>query len=144
MTSTADRPTCASCSRAVARAVPYTTPNPRVFICSSSTPPGGGVHGCAAPCRARRACAARCGEDHGSPHVRAPRSGCGEVGIVKRPYGSTHTTRPGPASPSNCRTVASTSAVSPGAPLPARHRTGRRCAGSRASGPEWPPDLTYH
>jgi phytoene dehydrogenase-like protein len=24
---------------------PYATPNPRVFICSSSTPPGGGVHG---------------------------------------------------------------------------------------------------
>src|SRR4029079_6917390 len=25
--------------------VPYRTPNPRYFICSSSTPPGGGVHG---------------------------------------------------------------------------------------------------
>jgi phytoene dehydrogenase-like protein len=24
---------------------PYTTPNPKLFICSSSTPPGGGVHG---------------------------------------------------------------------------------------------------
>ena len=24
---------------------PYTTPNPQLFICSSSTPPGGGVHG---------------------------------------------------------------------------------------------------
>jgi phytoene dehydrogenase-like protein len=24
---------------------PYSTPNPRVFLCSSSTPPGGGVHG---------------------------------------------------------------------------------------------------
>jgi phytoene dehydrogenase-like protein len=24
---------------------PYTTPNPRLFMCSSSTPPGGGVHG---------------------------------------------------------------------------------------------------
>jgi phytoene dehydrogenase-like protein len=31
-------------TRPVARAVPYTTPNPRLFICSSSTPPGGGVH----------------------------------------------------------------------------------------------------
>ena len=24
---------------------PYTTPLPKVFLCSSSTPPGGGVHG---------------------------------------------------------------------------------------------------
>ncbi len=27
------------------RVRPYTTPNPRVFICSAATPPGGGVHG---------------------------------------------------------------------------------------------------
>jgi phytoene dehydrogenase-like protein len=32
-------------ARPVARPVPYATPNPRFFICSSSTPPGGGVHG---------------------------------------------------------------------------------------------------
>jgi phytoene dehydrogenase-like protein len=32
-------------TRPVARLVPYTTPLPNVFICSSSTPPGGGVHG---------------------------------------------------------------------------------------------------
>ncbi len=32
-------------ARPVARAIPYATPNPRVFICSASTPPGGGVHG---------------------------------------------------------------------------------------------------
>jgi phytoene dehydrogenase-like protein len=25
--------------------VPYVTPNPRIWICSASTPPGGGVHG---------------------------------------------------------------------------------------------------
>jgi phytoene dehydrogenase-like protein len=31
--------------RPVARWNPYTTPNPRLFLCSSSTPPGGGVHG---------------------------------------------------------------------------------------------------
>ena len=32
-------------ARPVARLNPYATPNPRIFICSSSTPPGGGVHG---------------------------------------------------------------------------------------------------
>jgi phytoene dehydrogenase-like protein len=32
-------------TRPVARVNPYTTPNPRLFLCSSSTPPGGGVHG---------------------------------------------------------------------------------------------------
>lgn len=31
--------------RPTLRLNPYTTPNPRLFICSSSTPPGGGVHG---------------------------------------------------------------------------------------------------
>ena len=32
-------------TRPVARAVPYSTPLPYVFLCSSSTPPGGGAHG---------------------------------------------------------------------------------------------------
>jgi phytoene dehydrogenase-like protein len=32
-------------TRPVARLVPYSTPDPRVYICSSSTPPSGGVHG---------------------------------------------------------------------------------------------------
>jgi phytoene dehydrogenase-like protein len=32
-------------TRPVARLVPYSTPNPRIYLCSSSTPPGGGVHG---------------------------------------------------------------------------------------------------
>lgn len=31
--------------RPVTRWDPYATPNPRLFLCSSSTPPGGGVHG---------------------------------------------------------------------------------------------------
>ncbi|MCX2742438.1 NAD(P)/FAD-dependent oxidoreductase [Mangrovivirga sp. M17] len=32
-------------TRPVARLNPYTTPSSNIFICSSSTPPGGGVHG---------------------------------------------------------------------------------------------------
>ena len=32
-------------TRPAVRPVPYATPDPRIFICSSSTPPGGGVHG---------------------------------------------------------------------------------------------------
>ncbi len=32
-------------TRPVPRRDPYATPNPSVFVCSSSTPPGGGVHG---------------------------------------------------------------------------------------------------
>jgi len=32
-------------TRPAIRLDPYSTPDPRIFICSSSTPPGGGVHG---------------------------------------------------------------------------------------------------
>lgn len=32
-------------TRPVLRTNPYTTPNPRIFLCSAATPPGGGVHG---------------------------------------------------------------------------------------------------
>lgn len=32
-------------TRPAVRVNPYTTPNPRIFICSAATPPGGGVHG---------------------------------------------------------------------------------------------------
>jgi phytoene dehydrogenase-like protein len=35
----------APASAPVTRLDPYTTPNPRLFICSAATPPGGGVHG---------------------------------------------------------------------------------------------------
>jgi phytoene dehydrogenase-like protein len=31
--------------RPAPRPVPYRTPHPRIFLCSASTPPGGGVHG---------------------------------------------------------------------------------------------------
>jgi len=42
-------------TRPAARVVPYTTPDPRLFICSSSTPPGGGVHGMCGAFAARAA-----------------------------------------------------------------------------------------
>lgn len=32
-------------TRPALRLVPYTTPLKNIYICSSSTPPGGGVHG---------------------------------------------------------------------------------------------------
>ncbi len=32
-------------TRPIARFDPYSTPDPRIFLCSASTPPGGGVHG---------------------------------------------------------------------------------------------------
>jgi phytoene dehydrogenase-like protein len=32
-------------ARPVARWNPYSTPHPRIYLCSASTPPGGGVHG---------------------------------------------------------------------------------------------------
>jgi len=32
-------------TRPSVRLTPYSTPDPSIFICSSSTPPGGGVHG---------------------------------------------------------------------------------------------------
>jgi phytoene dehydrogenase-like protein len=42
-------------TRPVARWNPYTTPNPRVFLCSAATPPGGGVHGMCGAWAARAA-----------------------------------------------------------------------------------------
>jgi phytoene dehydrogenase-like protein len=49
-------------TRPVARWNPYATPNPRIFLCSASTPPGGGVHGMCGYFAARaalRACPGR-------------------------------------------------------------------------------------
>jgi phytoene dehydrogenase-like protein len=41
--------------RPVVRWNPYTTPDPGIFLCSSSTPPGGGVHGMSGMLAAREA-----------------------------------------------------------------------------------------
>jgi phytoene dehydrogenase-like protein len=41
--------------RPTLRAIPYATSNPRVFVCSASSPPGGGVHGMAGYYAARLA-----------------------------------------------------------------------------------------
>ena len=61
-------------ARPVARLDPYTTPNPRVFLCSASTPPGGGVHGMCGYFAARSALR-RLGRLRGAlPPLEAPRS----------------------------------------------------------------------
>lgn len=46
---------CQFFTRPVARLDPYATPHPRLFICSASTPPGGGVHGMCGAFAARSA-----------------------------------------------------------------------------------------
>jgi phytoene dehydrogenase-like protein len=51
-------------TRPVARISPYTTPLPGVFLCSSSTPPGGGVHGMCGFHAARTALRQTSGDSH--------------------------------------------------------------------------------
>ncbi len=60
-------------TRPVARLDPYSTPNPRLFICSASTPPGGGVHGMCGYFAARSA-ARRLGSLGANPAPLAPRA----------------------------------------------------------------------
>jgi phytoene dehydrogenase-like protein len=60
-------------TRPVTRLDPYSTPNPRVFLCSASTPPGPGVHGMCGYFAARSALA-RLGRLPASPApLHAPR-----------------------------------------------------------------------
>lgn len=49
-------------ARPVPRPVPYATPDPRLFLASSSTPPGGGVHGMCGYHAARAVISRRCGQ----------------------------------------------------------------------------------
>jgi phytoene dehydrogenase-like protein len=51
-------------TRPVARVSPYTTPLPGVILCSSSTPPGGGVHGMCGYHAARAALRQPSGDSH--------------------------------------------------------------------------------
>ena len=67
-------------ARPVARAIPYATPNPRVFVCSSSTPPGGGVHGMCGAHAARAALGGALTVRITTLPTLAQRSGCGDVG----------------------------------------------------------------
>ena len=66
--------------RGVARLDPYATPNRRVYLCSASTPPGGGVHAVAAITPP----AARCGVCNGS---RSRRCAEAQLGVSSGPIG---------------------------------------------------------
>jgi phytoene dehydrogenase-like protein len=49
-------------TRPTVSALPYATPDPAIYICSSSTPPGGGVHGMCGHWAARAALARSFGQ----------------------------------------------------------------------------------
>ena len=56
-------------ARPVPKLDPYSTPNERLFLCSNSTPPGGGVHGMCGFHAARSALRRRFGREVG-PEVQ--------------------------------------------------------------------------
>jgi phytoene dehydrogenase-like protein len=56
--------------RPALRPIPYATPNPRLFVCSSATPPGGGVHGMGGYYAARLVLRRRFPRDAGRSVVR--------------------------------------------------------------------------
>ena len=63
-------------TRPVARLDPYSNPDPRLFLCSASTPPGGGVHG-------------MCGYHAARSAIRRLRRGIGApAGVTPSPRGS--------------------------------------------------------
>jgi phytoene dehydrogenase-like protein len=65
--------------RPVPRLVPYSTPNPRLFICSSSTPPGGGVHGLCGFFAAKTALARGLSSSRSKRESPLPASGAGSA-----------------------------------------------------------------